>query len=56
MRTNSWIITKKETGELIGEFYNWALVERFNPAKVLVETAYEYLTRINKQIKERPIK
>lgn len=46
----SWIITRRSTGEVIGEFYDYRNVARFNPEKVLIETALEHLQRINKQI------
>ena len=49
----SWILTRKETGEVIGEFDSRKDVARFDPSKVLVETAGEYLGRINAEIAER---
>lgn len=48
---NSWVITRKSTGEVIGEFYNWKNVLKFDPSKCLIETATNYLCRINKEIK-----
>lgn len=51
--SNSWIMTRKATGEVIGEFYNINNVKKFNPEKVLIETAYTYLCRISKEIKEK---
>ena len=48
----SWIVTRKETGQVIGEFFcTAAMAARFNPDKVLVESAGEYLGRINAAIK-----
>jgi hypothetical protein len=46
----SWILTCKSDGEVIGEFYDRRMVDRFNPSKVLIETAGEYLGRINAAI------
>lgn len=51
MRTNSWILTRHATGEIIGEFYDPANVAKFDPAKVRIETAYEYLIRLNQEIR-----
>lgn len=48
----SWILTRRATGEVIGEVYDRAHVVRFNPATVLIETAAQYLGRINRQIAE----
>lgn len=48
---NSWVVTRKATGEVVGEFYDRKLVERFDPAKCLIETAAQYLGRINTLIK-----
>lgn len=44
---NSWILIDKRDGKVIGEFYNRSTVERFNPEVVLIETAYQYLVRLN---------
>lgn len=49
----SWVITRRATEEVIGEFYDRKLVERFNPATCLVETASQYLGRINAVIQEQ---
>ena len=49
--SKSWVITEKSTGEVVGEFYLESLVEMFDEEKVIIETAYQYLTRINKEIK-----
>lgn len=43
----SWIITRRATGEVIGEFFNRRIVERFNPQTCLIETAQQYLARFN---------
>lgn len=46
----SWIVSRK-TGEVIGEFYERANVQKFNPATCTVETAAQYLGRINANIR-----
>ena len=48
----SWVITRKATGEVIGEFFDRRNVERFNPETCLIETAMQYLGRINREIQE----
>lgn len=50
--SNSWIVTRIKDGSVIGEFYERSNVEKFNPATCRVETAYQYLTRINRTLKE----
>lgn len=47
----SWVVSRK-SGEVIGEFYNRDNVAKFNPVTCIVETAQQYLARINKAIKE----
>ena len=47
MLTSSWVITRKTTGEVIGEFFDRRNVDKFDPAKCLIETAHEYLCQIN---------
>lgn len=46
----SWIVTRKATGEVIGEFFDRQVVERFNPETCLIETAAQYLGRFNAAI------
>lgn len=48
----SWVITRKASGEVIGEFYDRSIVARFNPDTCLIETALAYLQRINRAIRE----
>jgi hypothetical protein len=48
---NSWVVTRKSTGEVVGEFYDWRNVAIFDPDKALIETAADYLDRINEEIK-----
>ena len=43
----SWIITRKRDAAVIGEFFDRRTVERFNPDTCLIETAAQYLGRIN---------
>jgi len=47
--SGSWIVTRKKEGSVIGEFYNSETVERFNPDTCHVETALQYLCRINRK-------
>jgi hypothetical protein len=45
----SWIVSRKSTGEAIAEFFraDRHLVERINTAAYRIETAAQYLGRIN---------
>lgn len=43
----SWIVTRRATGEVIGEFYERSSVERFNPETCLIETAAQHLSRLS---------
>lgn len=43
----SWIITRRATGAVIGEFYERSTVMRFNPETCLIETTAQYLGRLN---------
>ena len=51
--SNSWVVTRRDTGTVVGEFYDARIVERFNPEKALVETAHAYLCRINAALKAK---
>ena len=44
---NSWIVSRIADGSVIGEFYERGSVERFSPTTCRVETAAQYLGRIN---------
>ena len=44
----SWVVTRKATGKVIGEFFDRRNVEKFNPATCLVETTAQYLGRIGR--------
>lgn len=48
---NSWVATRKGTGEVIGEFFVRTNVEKFNPETVLVETTADYLYRYNAEVR-----
>ena len=43
---NSWVVTRRSDGQVIGEFYNRKNIERFNPEKVLIQTTLEYLSKL----------
>ena len=45
----SWVASRIATGEVIGEFYSKKLLARFNPATVKIETAMQYLKRLNRR-------
>lgn len=45
--SNSWVVTRKATGEVIGEFFDRSNVAKFNGATCRVETAGHYLGRIH---------
>ena len=45
---NSWIVTRKSTNVVIGEFYNINNVSKFDPEKCLIETSAQYLAKLNK--------
>lgn len=48
---NSWVVSRKLDGSVIGEFFSHEVVARFNPATTTVETAAAYLARINLKIR-----
>lgn len=48
-KSNSWIVTRISNNEVIGEFFNYKNILKFNQEKVKIESAYDYLIRINKQ-------
>lgn len=45
----SWIVTRKSDGAVIGELFHRQTVERINGEKYLVETAAQYLGRLNQR-------
>ena len=46
---NSWIISRRDTGAVVGEFYDWRNVALFNPETALIETAAGSLARVNQE-------
>ena len=50
--SGSWVVSRKDTGAVVGEFFERKNVEKFNPEKVIIENAYQYLCRINEEIKK----
>ena len=47
--SGSWIVSRKDSGEVVGEFYDENSLKKFDPSKVNIETASDYLGRINSQ-------
>ena len=50
--SNSWVITSKDTGLQVFETFQRSVAEKVNLNKYNVETAYQYLCRVNREIKE----
>lgn len=48
----SWVVSRKADGSVIGEFFERSNVERFNPETCLIETAAQYLGRLNQGLRE----
>lgn len=53
--SGSWIVSRIKDGSVIGEFFKESNVEKFNPNTCRIETAYQYLTRINREILEKDV-
>lgn len=51
--SGSWVVTEKLTGKVVGEFFNQKTVEKINTKKYLVETAGQYLGRINRESRRK---
>ena len=49
---HSYIVLDKATDKAVTELFSKALTDRVNTKKYYVMTAYGYLCRLNKQIKE----
>lgn len=49
--TKSWVITVKRTGQVF-ETFNPKLADTVSREKCIVETAHDYLARINQKIKQ----
>lgn len=45
--SNSWVVSRNNVA--IGEFFDQSIVEKFDQRKCTIETAYQYLVRINKR-------
>lgn len=48
----SWVVTRLNDGEVVGEFFEQRIVDRINREKYRVEEAGAYLGRINAEIRE----
>ncbi len=46
--SGSWIVVRRATGEVIGEFFDKRSLEKFNPKTVEIMTAAKYLSGLNK--------
>lgn len=51
MPTNSWIISRKTDGVGVLETYNPRMLDKINRDAYNVETAHEYLCRVNREIR-----
>lgn len=49
----SWIVVRRATGEVVGEFFDKASVERFDPAVCEVRTAQQHLAAVNRALKTK---
>tara|TARA_B100000497_G_C7267449_1_gene188012 strand:+ start:112 stop:321 length:210 start_codon:yes stop_codon:yes gene_type:complete len=49
---NSWIISCKDTGEVLFETYSIDVVNRISQTRCIVKTAYQHLTDLNKTLRE----
>ena len=47
----SWVVSRRDTGEVVGEFFSRQQVEAFSPDRVIIEGAGRYLARLNSEIK-----
>lgn len=45
----SWIVSRRDTGEVAFETFERSVVERLDPAKAIIETAAQYLGRLHMQ-------
>jgi len=52
MKSNSWIIVSKQSGKALFETWDARLVRCINTKFYEALTSYDYLTRLNQQIKE----
>ena len=52
IRSNSWIVVNRTTGEAILETFSEKVTAAINTKKYQVMTAYDYLCNLNANIKE----
>jgi hypothetical protein len=52
MKTASWIIVNKQTGEAVMETFNRATADAINRDKFNVLPALEYLQQLNRRLKK----
>ncbi len=48
--SNSWVVTRCDSGEVLGEFYDSAVITKLDRSKMRIETAHAYLCRFNKAV------
>ena len=53
MLCNSWVITRTSDGRAIFETFSATVAGRINRDAYTVETAWEYLARINRTLREQ---
>ena len=51
IRSNSWIVVNRQTGEAVLETFSEKVTQAINTKKYQVLTAYEYLCKLNANIK-----
>lgn len=49
----SWVVSRRDSGQVVGDFFDRRVVDRFDRSKVLIEEAGDYLSRINAAIAAR---
>jgi len=52
MKSNSWIIVRKATGEVVMETFNPDIVKAINRQAYHVFTAYDWLVHYNAKLRE----
>jgi len=55
MHNHSWIVTRKETGAAVLETFSPKVANAINRTKYNVETALDYLCRVNAEIKNQQL-
>jgi len=51
MRSNSWIVTSKATGEAVLETFSAKVAAAINLERYTVEPSHEYLARFNRSVR-----